>query len=68
LVQATNQLDRLLRDDADQEEILNATQSVAVAAAEERMFARTLNEEIAEVLSSEQRQQLASIVDGHVVD
>lgn len=68
LVQATNRLDQLLRDDADQDEILKGTQSVAVAAAEERMFARTLNEQIARVLSSEQREQLASIVDGHVVD
>ena len=68
LVQATNRLDQLLRDYADQDDILKGTQSVAVAAAEERRFARTLDEEIARVLSSEQREQLASIVDGHVVD
>jgi hypothetical protein len=68
LVQATNRLDQLLHDDADQDEILKGTQSVAVAAAEERTFARTLNEEIVGVLSVEQRDQLASMVNGRVVD
>jgi hypothetical protein len=68
LVQATNRLDQLLRDDADQDDILKGTQSVAVAAAEERTFARTLNEEIVGVLSVEQREQLASMVNGRVVD
>jgi len=68
LVQATNRLDQLLRDDADTDEILKGTQSVAVAAAEQRTFARTLNEEIAGVLSLQQRAQLAAMVDGHVVD
>lgn len=68
LVQATNRLDQLLRDEADLGEILKETQSVAVAAAEERTFARTLDEEIVGVLSVEQREQLASMVNGHVVD
>lgn len=68
LVQATNRLDQLMHDDADQDEMLKGTQSLAVAAAEERTFARTLNEEIVGVLSVEQREQLASMVNGHVVD
>jgi hypothetical protein len=68
LVQATNRLDQLLYDDADQDEILKGTQSLAMAAAEERKFARTLNEEIVGVLSVEQRERLASMVNGHVVD
>ena len=57
-----------MHDDADQDEMLKGTQSLAVAAAEERTFARTLNEEIVGVLSVEQREQLASMVNGHVVD
>jgi hypothetical protein len=68
LVQATNRLDQLLRDEADQDEMLKETQSVAVAAAEERTFARTLDEEIVGVLSVEQREQLATVVHSHVVD
>jgi flagellar motor component MotA len=68
LVQATNRLDQLLRDEADQDEILKETQSVAVAAAEQRTFARMLDEEIVGVLSLEQREQLASVANGHVID
>jgi LTXXQ motif family protein len=69
LVEATNRLDRLLHnDDAAADDILEGTQSVAVAAAEERTFARELNEEIVALLSEEQRERLATIVNGHLGD
>lgn len=69
LVESTDRLDRMLRDGADQDEILKGTQSVAAAAAEERTFTQTLDHEIVGVLSVEQRNRLTAIVDGgSVVD
>jgi hypothetical protein len=63
LVEASNRVGQLIRDGAyDDQEIFAQTQALAVVTVEEQTLARTLNEDIAAVLSTEQRRRIVTFV------
>jgi hypothetical protein len=67
-VEASNRADDLVQDGIYDEDVLIQTQAAADAATEERALSLVLNDEIAGLLSPEQRQKLAVIVPGQLVD
>jgi Spy/CpxP family protein refolding chaperone len=67
-VEASNRADDLVRDGIYDEDVLVQTQAAADAATEERALSLVLNDEIAALLSPKQRQKLAVIVPGQLVD
>jgi hypothetical protein len=67
-IEASDRLDDLIRDGAGNDAMLEHSHAAAVAAAEERALTRTVGEQIAAVLSAHQREQLATLVSGQVVE
>lgn len=68
LVEASDRVDQLLRDGADNEETLKETQAVARLAAEERALTKLVGDQVAAVLSPEQREKRALLITGQIVD
>ena len=67
-IEASDRLDDLIRDGAGNDAMLEQSYNAAVAAAAERALTRTVGEQIAAVLSAHQREQLATLVSGRVVE
>jgi len=68
LVEASNRLNQLIRDGFSQEDFSRQTQEISQVAADERALTRRLSDEIAALLSPEQRQLLAHLRPGHIVE
>lgn len=61
LVEASNRVDRLIQDREYGDDVLMATQAIAVAAGDQRTLTRLLNTEIVALLSPRQREILATM-------
>ena len=68
VIEAINHVDQLLRDRAELDEMLRATQSAAVAAADEQPFARTMTDEMMAILSERQRLMLVTVASDELID
>ena len=61
LVEASNRVDRLIRNGEYGDDVLKETQAIAGAARDERTLTRVVNDEIAALLSPRQRVTLAAM-------
>jgi hypothetical protein len=69
LAAASNRVDRLIRDGAYYEDTLREqVQAVMNAAADERALTQAFNDEVAALLSPQQRRQLARLRPGHIIE
>lgn len=68
LVEASNRADRLIREGQYEEDTLRQTQEISQAAADERALRVIVGDEIAALLSPDQRQSLASVRPGRVIE
>jgi Spy/CpxP family protein refolding chaperone len=68
LVEASNKVDRLIREGVYDENVLKQTEAVAVAAAQERTLTRILSDEIVAVLSPSQRARLRVMLNNRIAE
>jgi hypothetical protein len=68
LVEASNRVDRLIRNGEYGEDTLSATQAIAVAAGDQRTLTRMLNSEIAAILAPRQREMFAAMTQRRAVE